>query len=131
MWLDEHKIAEEILRQPGSTDATLAAPRSTVVMMAFDRTPSSPNLEPSTVEALRRTFGEAVAQGNHVTELRAVLCAAAAEAHEKDIQAEQLLVILKDIWYSLPAVKVATSSEREVALLRELITLCIKEYYAG
>jgi hypothetical protein len=99
-------------------------------MMAFDRTPSLPGLEPATVEALRSTLARSVVQGNHTEELRELLCTAAAEAREKGILAERLLIILKDIWYSLPDVTSARSTGAETALLQELISRCIQEYYA-
>jgi len=98
-------------------------------MMAFDRTPPVPNLERETVEALRATLAESVENGTHSSDLRDVLCDAATDAREKGIQAEQLLLILKDIWYSLPNVASATSSDVEHALLQELISRCIEEYY--
>ena len=99
-------------------------------MMAFDRTPSAPTLEPKTVEAIRVALTRSVAQGNHADDLRDLLCNAAEEARAKGIQAERLLVILKDLWYSLPAVAKAKSSGAENALLQELISRCIQEYYA-
>jgi hypothetical protein len=99
-------------------------------MMAFDRTPSPQNLDPDTVEAIRAVLAISVAQGNHSDRLRDLLCTAAAEAREKGIQAERLLVILKDVWYSLPEVAKAKSSTAENALLQELISRCIQEYYA-
>lgn len=99
-------------------------------MMAFDRTPSLPALEPKTVEAIRMVLARSVAQGNHADELRDLLCKASEEARAKGIQAERLLIILKDIWYSLPEVAGAKSSAAENALLQELISRCIQEYYA-
>lgn len=99
-------------------------------MMAFDRTPSLPTLDPSTVTALRAALSRSVAQGNHADDLRQLLCHAADEARTKGIQAERLLIILKDIWYSLPEVVNAPTSDVENALLQELISRCIQEYYA-
>jgi hypothetical protein len=99
-------------------------------MMAFDRTPSRPSLDPKTVEALRKALAQSVATGNHADDLRQLLCKAAEDARGKAIQAEQLLLILKDIWYSLPEVASAPSSEAENALLQELISRCIQEYYS-
>ena len=99
-------------------------------MMAFDRTPSRSNLDPETVEALRDALTRSVAQGNHVDDLHTVLCKAAADARSKSIQAEQLLVILKEIWFGLPDVVNAQSSDAENALLQELISRCIQEYYS-
>ena len=99
-------------------------------MMAFDRTPSS-RLEPATVEALREVMDRAVRRGNHADELHDVLCRAATEAHDKGIQAEQLLLIMKELWHSIPELKHATDAERQTTLLQELITHCIQRYYAS
>lgn len=99
-------------------------------MMAFDRTPSRPALEPNTVESLRNALATSVVQGNHVENLRELLCRAAADARSKGMQAEQLLVSLKEIWYSMPEVTNAPSASVENTLLQELISRCIQEYYA-
>jgi hypothetical protein len=98
--------------------------------MAFDRTPSRPALEPETVEALRAALSRSVRDGNHGDTLRDILCKAAADARSKNIQAEQLLLILKDIWYSLPEVAGAPTTGGGNALLQELISRCIQEYYS-
>jgi hypothetical protein len=97
-------------------------------MMAYERTPSH-RLEPETAEALRGVMNRAVARGDHSDELHDVLCRAAAEAREKGIQAEQLLVIMKDLWNSLPELRRVTGSERQTELLQELISRCIERYY--
>jgi hypothetical protein len=98
-------------------------------MMAFDRTPSLPNLDPRTLEAWRTALTKSLREGNHTDELRELLCNTAEEARRKGIQAERLLIILKDLWYSLPEVSSAASPE-QTALLQDLISRCIQEYYA-
>ena len=98
-------------------------------MMAHDRSPP-PRLESSTTDALRASLERSLKQGNHADDLHSVLCAAATEAREKGIQAEQLLVILKDLWYSLPELTRTSNPGLHTALLRELISRCIHEYYA-
>lgn len=90
--------------------------------MASDHTPTRPSLEPTTVDALRATFTRSLADGNHSEKLKDVLCAAAMEARAKGILAERLLIMLKDIWYSLPNVAGARSSVAENTLLQELIS---------
>ncbi|HXT14068.1 MAG TPA: hypothetical protein VN706_00465 [Gemmatimonadaceae bacterium] len=99
-------------------------------MMAFDRTPSTPTLDPATVDALRAVLGRSIKQGNHADDLRGLLCAAADEARTKGIPAERLLVLLKDIWYGLPEVASAPSGDAATALLQDLISRCIQEYYS-
>ena len=99
-------------------------------MMAFDRTPSSPNLDPTTIHQLRTTLARSIAHGNHQEELRGLLCTAAEQARDRGIQAERLLIILKDIWYSLPELASARPPGVENELLQELISRCIQEYYS-
>ena len=100
-------------------------------MMAFDRTPSAPSLEPETVEAIRAALARSVAAGTHSDDLKVLLCSASAEARDKGILAERLLITLKDVWYSLPNVAAAKSPAAEQKLLQELISRCIQEYYAS
>lgn len=100
-------------------------------MMAFDRTPSPPStLDPRTVADLRAVLGRSVVEHNHTDGLRELLCRATEEAREKGIRAEQLLIIMKDIWYSLPEVVNASAPDVEKALLQDLVSRCIHEYYA-
>jgi hypothetical protein len=98
--------------------------------MAFERSPSPP-LDPATVTELRVVLAKSVETGNHSEQLRALLARAATEARTKGIQAEQLLVVLKDIWYSLPHLTADPTDERQTRLLQQLIARCIQEYYAG
>jgi hypothetical protein len=98
-------------------------------MMAFDRV-QSPRLQADTVDALRDVMQRAMRRGDHGQELQDVLRRAAAEARTKDIHAEQLLVMMKELWYSLPDVRSAGDSDRQTALLQELISRCIAQYYA-
>lgn len=96
--------------------------------MAYDRMPS-PRLEADTVEALRTVMQRAVQRGDHGQELQDILSRAAKEAREKDIHAEQLLVVMKDLWYSLPDIR-SKDSDRQTELLQELISRCITQYYS-
>ena len=98
-------------------------------MMAFDRMPS-PRLEAPTLDALRAVMQRAVRKGDHGMELQEVLARAATEAREKNIHAEQLLVIMKDLWHSLPDLR-AADTDRQNELLQELISRCITQYYAS
>src|ERR1051326_7832445 len=97
------------------------------MMMAFDRSPPDPRLDPETVEALRVALTRSVSRGSHADDLHTLLCRAAAEARTKGMLAERLLLILKDIWYSLPEVSSASNSAIRGTLLQELISRCIQE----
>ena len=51
------------------------------------------------------------------------------EAHRNGLRAEQLLVILKDAWSSLPEVtRLPTGGTRE-RLLGRIVTMCVEEFY--
>ena len=97
-------------------------------MMAFDRTPT-PRLEADTLDALRAVMQRAMHRGDHARELQDVLTRAANEARAKNIHAEQLLVMLKELWRALPDVRGAEDSDRQNELLQELISRCITQYY--
>jgi hypothetical protein len=99
-------------------------------MMAFDRTPATPDLDPQTIADLRAALQKSADRGSHGDELRDVLCRAAGEARRKGILAERLLVQLKDIWYSLPPVTGASSADTSHSLLQELVSRCIHDYYS-
>lgn len=102
-------------------------PRDTLNMMAFDRTPT-PRLETATLDSLRAVMDRALRRGNHGNELQDVLSRAASEARDKAIPPEQLLIIMKELWHSLPEIR-ATDTDRQTELLQELISRCIERYY--
>lgn len=99
-------------------------------MMAFERTPAPPDLDPQTIEDLRVALQKSADRGTHGDDLRDVLCRAAVEARRKGIQPERLLVVLKDIWYSMPQIAGAARGDVSNALLQELVSRCIHEYYS-
>ena len=99
-------------------------------MMAFERTPSGPALDEAVVAELRDALSKSVRTGNHGDELKLLLSQAAADARGKGIQAEQLLVALKDIWYSLPQLSTQPGNDVQTRLLQQLIARCIQEYYS-
>lgn len=100
-------------------------------MMAFDRTPTPQRLEADTVAALRTALSSSIPRGNLPDDLPVLLGRAAHEARSKDIPAERLLLLLKEIWHSLPQVAGAGSRDVENALLQQLISRCIQAYYAA
>ena len=73
----------------------------------------------------------AAEKGDHDAQLKAVLARAAVEAKSKGVLAEQLLLAMKDVWYSLPQVSQQAGSEVHTRLLQQLIARCIQEYYAN
>lgn len=100
-------------------------------MMAFDRSPTRPALDADTTAQLRAALERSLQDGSHSDGLKPLLARAAVEARERGLQAEQLLLALKDIWYSLPQLSVHPADETQTRLLQQLIARCIKEYYAS
>jgi hypothetical protein len=101
------------------------------MMMAHDSSPPPvPGLAEETVTrariALSGYLDDSEANGQN---LRDALDVMAAEAREKKMLPEQLLVVLKDIWYSLPALRAVEDSSAQIRMLQRVVTMCIKEYY--
>lgn len=64
-------------------------------------------------------------------ELAAVLRQVVTEARNRQIRAEQLVVILKNVWDALPDARHAIDREAQAQVRQRLITLCIRAYYGG
>jgi len=99
-------------------------------MMAFDRSSGPPALDPATVAELRAALARSAANGDHGDELKDLLARAATEARRNGVQPEQLLVALKDVWYSIPNLSAHSANDVQTRLLQQLIARCIQEYYA-
>ena len=125
------RILDSVLLLGSSYDVRLNRTPPQFVMMAFERTPSSAALVPSTVAQLRAALSHSAATGSHGEELKGLLKRAATEARQNGMQAEQLLVALKDIWYSLPDLSTQPGNDAQTRLLQQLIARCIQEYYAS
>lgn len=100
------------------------------MMMAHDSTPGRPALSAASVQLLEAALRAFTTSGEDAS-LRTALHAVSQEARAQQMRAEQLLVALKDVWYSLPQIKDAGEGEREHRLLQRVVTLCIREYYGG
>lgn len=53
------------------------------------------------------------------------------EAHRNGLRAEQLLVVVKDAWRSLPEVSQLPTGGTRERLLSRVVTMCIEEFYGG
>jgi hypothetical protein len=100
-------------------------------MMAHDSSAPRPDLSASTIAALKQSLGKVLSNPSDTSGLDDALRVLTAEAREKNVHAEQLLVVLKDVWFGLPAIRATPSGESQSALLQRVITQCIREYYAG
>ena len=100
------------------------------MMMAHDwssDTPASISLE--TMTALRSALVSYVQDPDDGSALRPALRQLALEAHEKAVAAEQVLIVLKQVWYTLPGQRELPSPEDRSQLLQRVVTICIREYY--
>lgn len=101
------------------------------MMMAHNSSPPpAAGLAEETVARARLALSQYLEDTDtHADTLRAALDEMAAEARAKSMLPEQLLVVLKDIWYALPAVRALEDSGAQIRLLQRVVTMCIKEYY--
>lgn len=100
-------------------------------MMAHDSSAPRPDLSASTIAGLRQSLAKFLSNPSDSTGLDSALRTLTAEAREKQIHAEQLLVVLKEVWFGLPPIRSTPSGEPQNALLQRVITQCIREYYSG
>ena len=102
------------------------------MMMAHDSSSRPPGrLDNDTIDALRTALRQYLSNGLSPSTVQPALVRMAAEAREKDILPEQLLILLKDLWSTLPEVRAMTDTTEQVRLLQRVVTMCIKEYYSG
>ena len=99
-------------------------------MMAFDSSHNPPGrLDDATVDGLRAALRAFLGNGGSSTTLKDALIQMSREARERGILPEQLLIVLKDTWSTLPEVRVMDNTNEQVRLLQRVVTMCIKEYY--
>ena len=101
------------------------------MMMAHDSSPGDNALAGETIDDVRSALLEYVDAPSRGERLRGALHALAREARDKSILPEKLLIVLKDIWYALPAVRRMEEQEEQVRLLQRVVTMCIREYYTN
>lgn len=100
------------------------------MMMAHDSSPGDGSLDDETVAVLRSALVAYIDAPAHGERLRESLRSIAGEARRKAILPEHLLIVLKDVWFSLPAARTLDEPDDQVRLLQRVVTMCIKEYYA-
>ena len=89
---------------------------------------SSSRLHPLASVALLLALNAQRTEGDVDSDVRALLVRACNEARAQGIRAEQLLVVLKHVWYDLPEIRHAPRHDGSSVLAR-VITICIHEYY--
>jgi hypothetical protein len=100
-------------------------------MMAHDSSSQRPDLSGPAIAGLEEALAGFLANPSDTRSVESALRVVTAEARAKQIHAEHLLVLLKDVWFSLPPIQKTPSGEPQNALLQRVITQCIREYYSG
>src|SRR5690242_20933531 len=94
---------------PGRFLSSRAAPQR--MMMAPDSSHTPPSrLDDATVAAVRDALRLYLADHADPGPLQRALVRMSDEARDREVRAEQLLVLLKDAWHSLPEVRVMTDT---------------------
>lgn len=99
------------------------------MMMAHDSSPERPQLSAEVVSELTAALARYAANESDIAALQPALRRVADEARTRRVHAEQLLVLLKDVWFGLPGVRHANSEEQHL-LLQRVVSLSIREYYS-
>jgi hypothetical protein len=102
------------------------------MMMAHDSSHTPPSrLDDETVAAVRDALRTYLSRSPDPAALQRALVRMSTEARDRAILPEQLLVVLKDVWGTMPEVRAMTDSAEQVRLLQRVVTMCIKEYYSA
>ena len=96
----------------------------------FARMPVSA-LSESTLQELKAALAEQMKRPNGPTpELAMLLKRVGAEARQKNVKPEELIVIFKQLWNSLAESLRPQNAEQQERMRQNLVTLCIQAYYA-
>jgi hypothetical protein len=100
-------------------------------MMAHDSSAPRRQLSPDAIARLEAALGKYLQSGTEAADLQAAIRAVSAEARQHGIHAEQVLVVLKDLWFGLPQIRSASPGDQQPEMLQRVVTLCIREYYSA
>jgi|SRR4051812_40078700 hypothetical protein len=102
------------------------------MMMAHDSGHTPPSrLDDASIDLLRSALRDYLQDSKDPGKLQPSLLHIASEARTKEMLPEQLLVVLKEVWSSLPEVRSMTNTREQINLLQRVVTMCIKEYYSA
>ena len=102
------------------------------MMMALDSSQTPPSrLDDASIDLLRAALRDYLLDSRDSSKLQPSLLQIATEARARAMLPEQLLVVLKDVWSSLPEVRSMKNTREQINLLQRVVTMCIKEYYSA
>jgi hypothetical protein len=102
------------------------------MMMAYDSSQNPPSrLDDETVAAVRDALRAYLSRSPDAEALRRALTDLSVQARERSILAEHVLVVLKDVWSTLPEVRAMPETDEQIRMLQRVVTMCIKEYYSA
>jgi len=88
-------------------------------------------LSDAAIDAIRRVVQMQLQSGRENGDLRDAVRVLCSEVHRDGLQAEQLIITVKQTWQSLPEVQRIPPGAPRNEILGRIITLCIEEFYAG
>lgn len=100
-------------------------------MMAPESSTPRRMLSAEAIARLEAALEKYLQTGSDVTALTDAIRDLSVEARERGIHAEQLLVLLKDLWFGLPQIRSAAPGDQRPEMLQRAVTLCIREYYGS
>jgi hypothetical protein len=103
-------------------------PRSEVLARRESGPPDTP-FPQRAATALRSALQGHLRQAVPDDTLRRALHSLCADARKRNLRPEQLILIFKQVWSSLPEVQDRNAARRQ-DLLDRIVTICIEEYYA-
>lgn len=101
------------------------------MMMAPDSLSKEPALDAETLAVLDAVLRRYLAANDALEDVEPALRRVAAEARRKQMRAEHLLLVLKDVWYSLPGVGHVQQGVSQDAALQRVVSSCIRAYYSA
>ena len=96
---------------------------------AARKEPRSISLSDRAITALRSAIQGQFRQPSADPSVRRALRALCLEARAKDLRPEQLILLFKRAWYSLPESR-GHDTKKKQEMLDRLITICVEEYFA-
>jgi hypothetical protein len=100
------------------------------MMMAHDSTSNAPMLDAATLASLESALQKFLRSGESITAVEPALRRIASEARQKGMQAEHLLIVLKDVWYGLAGIGDVQDNGEQNAMLQRVVSSCIRCYYS-